>query len=190
MKATLHKRFIRFLVPRILYFCITGIILLLTPSFALKGAFYAVVMYLFLAGVFGIIDRVRVKKNWFDYVCIALSALLILFGACSILFAQYLVHMAPLYLGALLLMEGARYFIIAVSTPEGLNKPLLVLLSIFVLVGGAAVIVFTLGFGVDGVSGLGRIAGIGSILAGIYALVACLNYQKMTALRTESEEMV
>lgn len=172
MKLTLYERFTRFSVPRTLFFCIMGVVLLVVPSFALNGAFYAIVGYLIVAGIFGFVDCLRRKKSWFGYVSLTISAILVLFGVGSILFARYLVHVAPLYLGALFLIEGVLYFIIAPVTPRGLKRTLLIVLSIMVFVGGAAVIVFTLGFGVDGVSGLGRVAGISSILAGVYSLIA------------------
>lgn len=181
MKSLLYEKFAVFSIPRILFFGIMGIILLALPSFVLNNAFYAVVGYLALSGIFGLVYFIRDKreKHVLNYASMTVSAILILFGISSMIFARYLVNVSPLYLGALLLIEGVYYFIVALCGPGAFQRSLLIIFSIIVFLGGAGVIVFTLGFGVNGLSGLTKISGFVSILSCAYALAAYLFYQKM-----------
>jgi len=169
-----------------------GIILLAIPSFVLNGAFYAVVGYLVLAGIFGLVYFIRSKgeKHLLNYASVAVSVILILFGICGVVFSRYLVNVSPLYLGALLLIEGVDYFSVALCSSGGLRRSFLIILSVIVFLGGMGVIVFTLGFGIDGLSGLAKVSGASSILSCVYALAAYL-FSKGNAVRhLGSEERV
>lgn len=192
MKTLLCKRFIKFSIPRILFFGVMGIVLLALPSFVLNGAFYAVVGYLVLAGIFCIVDcsRRKDKKNLLDFASIIISAILILFGINSLVFTRYLVNVSPLYFGALLLIEGMYYLIVAICGAGALQRIVLTILSIIVFLSGAGVVVFTLGFGVDGLSGLAGISGVSSILSCAYALLAYLFSRGNEKRHLGREEMI
>lgn len=191
MKTLIRKRFIKFSIPRILFFGIMGMLLFALPSFVLNGAFYGVAGYLVLAGIFGIADCLprKIKKNPLDYACIVISPILILFGIHSLVFTRYLVNVSPLYLGALLLIEGVYYLIVAVCA-TGLLRSVLMILSVTVFLSGAGVVVFTLGFGVDGLSGLACVSGISAILSCMYALIAYLFVGRNAKRHLGSEEMI
>ena len=111
MKSLRYERFTRFSIPRILFFGIMGIILFAIPSFVLSGAFYAVVGYLVLAGVYSLVYFIRRgEKHLLKYTSVSVSVILILFGFISMVFARYLANVSPLYLGAIILIESVCYF--------------------------------------------------------------------------------
>lgn len=192
MKSLLRNRFLRHSMPRIFFFGMMGATLFVHPSFIVNGAFYAVAGYLLFVSVFGIVDRIRIKgrKSRRDYAGIIVSAVLLLFVANSLVFARYLAHLAPLCLGAFLMLEGLYYFSVSLYGPEGWQRGILAVLSILVFLSGMSVVLFTLGFGVHGLLGLSAVSGIASGLSCAYALTACLLYRGKTKRHIESEETI
>lgn len=179
MKSLMRERFLRLSFPRIFYFGMMGAVLLVVPSFVLSGTFYAVVGYLLFVSVFGIVDRVRLKgrKSLFDYGTILVRAALFFCGVISLVFARYLVKISPLYLGALLILEGLYYIRLSFCGWEGWRRGVLTVLSVLVLSGGMCVVIFTFGFGFRGLVGLAAVSGIASGLSCVYALLYELFYK-------------
>lgn len=185
MKSLLRDHFFRLSMSRIFFFGMMAAALFAHPSFIVNGAFYAVTGYLLFVSVFGIADRIRIKgrKSRPDYAEIIISAALFLFVANSLVFARYLVHLSPLCLGAFLMLEGLYYFSISLCGPGGWRRGILAVLSVLVLAGGAGSVLFTLGFGACGLSGLAAVSGIASGLSCIYALTARVIFIRFPAFR-------
>lgn len=120
MNLLLYKRFIKYARLQAVFLGGIGVALLLFPKFLLGSMFYVIVGYIILSGVLLIIDFIRDKttKPIFNYISLVLASLLIVFGYNSIVFSRYLVHVSPIYLGALLLIEAMIYFVIAYILAE------------------------------------------------------------------------
>lgn len=192
MNFSLQDRFYKLSIPRIFFFGMMGSALLAYPSFIVNGAFYAVTGYLLFVSVFGIPGRFRLKsgKNRLAYAGIVVSALLLLFVANSLVFARYLVHLSPLYLGALLMIEGLGDFSVSLCGPGVWRRGILAVLSILEFFGGMGTVLFTFGFGVRGLSGLATVSCIASGLSCVFALTAFLLYRGNTKRYLESGETI
>ncbi len=70
----------------------------------------------------------------------------ILLGVLSMVYARYLISVLPVFLGALLLMEGVIDLMAALCA-KSKWKALLVMLSLLVAGGGATLVIFAFGFG-------------------------------------------
>ena len=189
MKSLLFGKFAKFAMLRAAFWGIMGIILFALPDFLLDGMFYAIVGYMLVDGIWRIVDFVRESsaKNYvyekkealpLRYFSLVVAVLLIVVVIHSIIFRHLLIEITPVYLGVLLLLEGILYFVIALCANTFMQKGLLVALSGIAFLGGAAVLVFTFGFGIGGIPGLTKVSGTTLLLACLYELAAYLVYRK------------
>ncbi|GEM_PF-2809702 len=170
LKALLFEKFARFAMLRAALLAIMGIVTFLFPEFLLIGMVYAVAGYVILNGALGITDYFRHKnesQKTVHYVNIAVACLLIIFGILSVVYYRYLVSILPVFLGGLMMVESIVYFINALF-PHTKAKPFLILLTVFIMIGGIASNVFTFGFG--GIQTLSQIFGTLLLLSCGYEL--------------------
>lgn len=185
----LFEKLAKFAMLRAAVFGGMGIVTLLFPQFLRGAVFYAVVGYVLLCGIFGIADYFLCGKDIkapFRYGTLAAAALMLAFGIFSIVYGRYLVHVAPLYLGGLMLVNGFVYFMAALCAKTRMQW-LLTILSMLVLVGSGAIFIFTFGFEI--VLTTSQASGIVLLLSCAYELAACLIYRKSNHGRMEREEM-
>ncbi len=180
MNLLLYKRFIKYARLQAVFLGGIGVALLLFPKFLLGSMFYVIVGYIILSSVLLIIDFIRDKttKPIFNYISLVLASLLIVFGYNSIVFSRYLVHVSPIYLGALLLIEAMIYFVIALCATTFWQRSILAIFASIAFLGGMAIFIFTFGFGIGGIAGLTRVSGFASLLSCICTLVAYLIYKR------------
>lgn len=174
----LYEKFAKFAMLRALFFAVMGVATLLLSEFLLGTVFYCIVAYALLYGVWGIVDYCLFAKEstaTIRYAILAASILTIAFGVISIVYSRYLVHIAPLYLGGLMLVNGPVYSVAALCAKTGAQW-LLKLLSICVLIGGAAIVIFTFGFEI--VLTLAQVSSITLFLSCAYELVTNLIFRK------------
>ncbi|UUV14167.1 hypothetical protein [Clostridioides difficile] len=177
MNLLLYKRFIKYARLQAVFLGGLGVAILLFPNFLLGSMFYVLVGYIILSGVLLIIDFIRDKtsKPIFNYGSLILASLLIIFGYNSIVFSRYLVHVSPIYLGTLLLIEAMIYFVIALCSTTFWQRSILAIFASVAFLGGMAVFIFTFGFGIGGLT---RVSGFASLISCIYILVAYLIYKR------------
>lgn len=138
-----------------------GLVTLLAPEFLKGGIIYAAAAYSILNGILSFLDFLSGRggeEYYAAYLNLFVTAAAALFGILSIVYFRYLISILPVFLGVLLLIEGAIYFVAALCAKNGL-KALLVILSLLVAGGGMVLIVFTFDFG-----GLPQLAKIFSAL--------------------------
>ncbi|MGO1042340.1 hypothetical protein ACTPEO_06360 [Clostridioides difficile] len=178
MNLLLYKRFTKHAILRAVFLGGMGIALLIFPEFLLGGMFYVIVGYMILYGVLRIMDFILKNgaKHLFNYGSLIIAILLIVFGLHSIAFSRYLIHISPVYLGSLLLIEAVVYFVITLCVTIFWQKIILIILASIAFLGGIAVIIFTFGFG--GILGLTRVSGFASLFSCLYTITAYLIYQK------------
>ncbi|SNS87778.1 Short repeat of unknown function [Anaerovirgula multivorans] len=198
-KSLLFDKFAKFAMLRAAFWGSMGIILFALPDFLLDGMFYAIVGYMLVDGIWRIVDFVREsaanhiheKKagSLLRYFSLVIAVLLIVVVIHSIIFRHLLIQVTPVYLGGLLLLEGILYFVIALCANTFMQRGLLVALSGITFLGGAAVLVFTFGFGIGGIPGLTKVSGAALLLACLYELVAYLVYRKNVGNRLNEEDI-
>lgn len=200
MKSLLFDKFAKFALLRAAFWGIMGIILFALPDFLLGGMFYAIVGYMLVDGIWRIVDfvgessaknHVYKKKAVLSlrYFSLVVAVLLIAVVIHSIVFRRLLIEVTPVYLGGLLLLEGILYFVIALRANTFMQRGLLITLSVIVFLGGAAVLIFTFGFGIGGTLGLTKVSGAALLLACFYELAAYLVYRKNVGNRSNEEVM-
>ncbi|AEE91949.1 conserved membrane protein of unknown function [Tepidanaerobacter acetatoxydans Re1] len=199
MSALLFKNFTKYALLRAAFWGIMGIILFALPDFFLDGMFYAIVGYMLVDGILRIVDFVREsaanhiheKKagSPLRYFSLVVAVLLLVVVIHSIIFRDLLIQVTPVYLGGLLLLRGILYFVIALCANTFMQRGLLVALSGIVFLGGAAVLVFTFGFGIGGIPGLIKVSGAALLLACLYELAAYLVYRKNLGNRSNEEDI-
>lgn len=189
MMKFLFDKFAEYAMLRAVVFAVMGILTLMFSGFLLGTVFYVIVGYVLLCGIWCAADYVfwsKETKAPVRYGNLVAAVLMIAFGVFSVIYGSYLVHAAPLYLGALMLVNGFIYFIVALCAKTGM-KWLLILLSIFVLIGGCAIFIFTFGFRI--VLTLAQVSCITLLLSCSYELVVSLIYRKSNNGHMEREEM-
>lgn len=199
MKSLLFEKFAKFAMLRAAFWGIMGIILFTLPDFLLDGMFYAIVGYMLVDGIWRIVDFIREsaanhvpeKKGVLPlrYFSLVVAVLLIVVVIHSIIFRHLLIEITTVYLGGLLLLEGIIYFVIALCANTFMQRGLLVVLSGIAFLGGAAVLVFTFGFGIGGIPGLTKVSGAALLLACLYELAAYLVYRKNVGNRSNEEDI-
>ncbi len=199
MSTLLFENFTKYSLLRAAFWGIMGIILFALPDFFLDGMFYAIVGYMLVDGILRIVDFVREsaanhiheKKAGLSlrYFSLVVAVLLLVVVIHSIIFRHLLIQVTPVYLGGLLLLEGIIYFVIAICANTFPQRGLLVFLSVMVCLGGAAVLVFTFGFGIGGIPGLTKVSGVALLLACLYELSAYLVYRKNLGNRSNEEDI-
>lgn len=194
----LYERFAKFALPRAVFWGIMGIILFALPKFLLDSMFYTIVGYMLVDGIWRIVNFVREstltshvhnKKTVLPLRFFSLVAAIFLIVAVihSIVFRHLLIQVTPVYLGGLLMLESIIYFVIALCANK--FRGLLVVLSVIIFLGGAAVLIFTFGFGIDGILGLAKVSGTTLLLACFYELVAYLIYRRNVNNRLYEEDI-
>lgn len=185
----LYEKFAKFAMLRAVFFAVMGIVTLLFSEFLRGAVFYVVVGYVMLCGIWGIANYFlwgKEAKAPIRYGSLVGAVLMIAFGVLSIIYGSYLVHVAPLYLDGLLLVNGFVYFVVALCAKTRMQW-LLTLLSLSVLLGGSAGIIFTFGFEI--VLTLAQVSGITLLLSCAYEVIACLIYQKSNHSHMEREDI-
>lgn len=139
---------------------VLGIVTLLFPEFLTDGMVYAIAAYAVLNGGLGIVDFVfdggGEEKN-IAYFNAVVAGLAIVCGVLCIVYYRYLVSSLPVFLGVLLVIESVVYFIAALCVKSRL-KALLIISAILLAAGGAALVLFTFGFG--GIPTLSKMFGV------------------------------
>ncbi|MCK9600511.1 MAG: DUF308 domain-containing protein [Sphaerochaeta sp.] len=200
MSKLLFENFTKYALFRAAFWGAMGVILFALPDFLLDGMFYAIVGYMLVDGIWRIVDFVRESsaKNYdyekkavlpLRYFSLVVAVLLIVVVIHSIIFRHLLIEVTPIYLGGLLLLEGILYFVIALCANTFMQRGLLVALSGIAFLGGAAVLVFTFGFGIGGIPGLTKVSGAALLLACLYELAAYLVYRKNVGNRVNEEDI-
>lgn len=200
MSKLLFENFTKYALFRAAFWGAMGVILFALPDFLLDGMFYAIVGYMLVDGIWRIVDFVRESsaKNYdyekkavlpLRYFSLVVAVLLIVVVIHSIIFRHLLIEVTPIYLGGLLLLEGILYFVIALCANTCMQRGLLVALSGIAFLGGAAVLVFTFGFGIGGIPGLTKVSGAALLLACLYELAAYLVYRKNVGNRVNEEDI-
>lgn len=199
MSTLLLEHFTKYSLLRAAFWGIMGMTLFALPDFLLNGMFYAIVGYMLVDGILRImgfvresaVNHIREKKagSPLRYFSLVVAVLLIVVVIHSILFRHLLIQVTPVYLGGLLLIRGILFFVIALSANTFLQRGLLVALSGIAFLGGAAVLVFTFGFGIGGIPGLTKVSGTALLLACFYELAAYLVYRKNAGIRSNKEDI-
>lgn len=199
MNTLLFENFTKYSLLRAAFFGIMGIILFALPDFLLDGMFYAIVGYMLVGGILGIVDffrenatnHTREKKaySFIRYFNLVVAILLIMVVIHSIIFRHFLIQVTPIYLGGLLLLEGIFYFVIALSANAFTQRWLLIVLSLITFLSSVTVLVFTFGFGIGGIIGLTKVSGATLLLACLYELAAYLVYRKNLDNRSNEEDI-
>lgn len=180
MNLLLYKWFIKHAILRVVFLGGMGIALLIFPEFLLGGMFYVIVGYMILYGFLRIVDFILENgtKHLFNYGSLIIAILIIVFGLYSIAFSRYLIHISPVYLGSLLLIEAVVYFVITSCVTIFWKKVILIILASIAFLGGISVLIFTFGFGIGGSLGLARVSGFASLFSCLYTITAYLIYNK------------
>ncbi|UWD48182.1 hypothetical protein NYR90_16775 [Clostridioides difficile] len=180
MNLLLYKQFTKHAILRAVFLGGIGITLLIFPEFLLEGVFYVIAGYMILYSVLRIMDFILENgaKHLFSYGRLIIAILIIVFGLYSIAFSRYLIHISPVYLGSLLLIEAMVYFVITSCVTIFWKKVILIILSSIAFLGGIAVVIFTFGFGIGGILGLARVSGFASLFSCLYTITAYLIYQE------------
>ena len=199
MSKLLFENFTKHSLLRAAFWGIMGIILFALPDFLLGGMYYAIVGYMLVDGILRIVDfaresaanHIREKKagSPLHYFSLVVAVLLIVVVIHSIIFRHLLIEVTPVYLGGLLLIRGILYFVIALCANTFMQRGLLVALSGIAFLGGAAVLVFTFGFGIGGIPGLTKVSSAALLLACLYELAAYLVHRKNAGNRSNKEEL-
>ncbi len=117
------------------------------PGFLQGGIIYAVAAYVLLNGVSGILDLLSGgRKEHMAYGSLFVAIAAILLGVLSMAYVRYLISVLPIYLGALLMVEGGLYWMAAMCAKSKWKAPF-VMLSLLVAGGGATLVIFAFGFG-------------------------------------------
>ncbi|MEG2217102.1 MAG: hypothetical protein RRZ24_08035 [Clostridia bacterium] len=185
----LCEKFGKIAMLRAAFFAGMSSVTLLFSGFLRGVVFYVVVGYVILCGVWSVTNYFLCEKGTkspFRYGSLVTAAFMIAFSIISIIYGRYLVHIAPLYLGGLMLVNGLVYFVVAMCVKAGLQW-LLTLLSILVLIGGSAIVIFTFGFEI--VLTLAQVSSITLLLSCAYELVAYLIHQKSNHGHLERERI-
>lgn len=127
---------------------IMGVVTLLLPDFLNNGIIYAIAAYAILNGILGMMDFALCKEgnSPLDYFNLATAGMAAIFGIVCIVYHRYLVAALPVFLGLLLIIESVIYFVAALCAKRTI-KGLLLILSVFISIGGLALVLFTFGFG-------------------------------------------
>lgn len=177
MMEFFFDKYAKYAMLRAVVFAVMGILIWMLSGFFGGTVFYVIVGYVLLNGIWSIADYflwVKETKAPGRYGNLFAAFLMIVFGVLSIIYGGYLVHIAPLYLGGLMLVNGFVYFVIALRVKARLQW-LLILLSMSVLLGSCAIVIFTFGFEI--VLTLAQVSGITLLLSCSYELVAGLIYR-------------
>lgn len=182
MNTVLFERFTKLSLVRATFWFAMGIILLLNPEFLLGGLFYMLIAYLLVNAVLRIVMFVRETttgqkqnnkaENICRYASLVIAVLFLIAAAHLIFYREWLNEFTSVFLGGLLMIKAVLYFVISLCAAKALQKALLVVLSGVAFLGAAAVIVFTFGFGISGVTGMTIVLGIALLLAFVYEVAA------------------
>lgn len=133
------QKFTQYALLRAALLAVLGILMLLFPGTLLNLIVYIVAACVIIYGVVNIINYIRTRTtavNGFEFV---VGCLLLVLGLVMILFSRQIVSILPIFLGVLLVIGGASYFVNAWGAGEQKNIPLL-LLSALIIIGGLLVI--------------------------------------------------
>lgn len=183
---SLFEKFTRYSIFRAAILCVMGIVTFFFPEFLLSGMVYVIAGYAILNGILSIADyflREKAAPKAINYVSLIFACLLIIFGILSIAYFRYLVSLLPVFLGVLMMIESIVYFVIALYEVTR-TKPILIVLAVFIMIGGIVANIFTFGFG--GVLTLSHIFGTLLLLSCAYELIVYLIHRK-TVKQSNSE---
>lgn len=170
MKSLLFNKFAKFAMLRAVLLAILGIVTFLFPEFLLGGMVYVVAGYAIVNGAFGVTDFFQHKNEspkTVNYETIVIACLLIILGIISVVYYRHLVSILPVFLGGFMMVESIVYFANALFS-DTKAKPFLILLAVFIMIGGIASNIFTFGFG--GIRTLSQIFGTLLLLSCVYEL--------------------
>lgn len=200
MRFVLFDRFTRLSFIRAAFWLLMGLCLLSIQNFLLGGSFYLLIGYLLINAVLRIILFIREtttkheQRNTativFRYISLMLAVLLIITAVHLIIFRDWLNEFTPVFLGALLMLEGILYFMIALCAATALQKFLLILLSTAAFFDAVTGIIFTFGFGIGGVYGITMVLGITLLCAFLYEITASCIARKICKNRFQSKNQI
>lgn len=186
-----YEKFAAYSLLRAAVFGVMGIVTLLFAEFLQGPVFYVVVGYVLVCGIWGAADYLLYSKETsapMRYASLAAAVLMIGFSVFSIIYGRYFVHIAPLYLAGLILVNGLVYFLAALFS--GSNKSwILISLAVCIFWGGVAVVLFIFGFGFGGLLGTQRVCGVVLQIVCVYELTAYMIDRKAAKSRMEREEI-
>lgn len=168
----------KYAIFRAAILCIMSIATFIFPDFLLNGMVYVIAGYMVLNGALCIADcftHNKEAKTPINYVSFVLACLLIVLGIFFIAYYRYIVSILPVFLGALMIAESIVCFVTALCT-KAVIRPLLIVLAVIIFIGGAASVIYTLGFG--GLPTLSQIFGVLLLLSCIYELAVYLSRRK------------
>ena len=134
---------------RIALLSILGAVTLLFSEFLAHGMVYIIAAYAILNGGMGIADFVSDKdkeEKTIVYFNVIIVGLAIVCGFFCIVYYRYLVSSLSVFLGVVLVIESVVHFIAALCAKSKL-KTFLIIGTLLLAVGGAALVLFTFGFG-------------------------------------------
>ncbi|WP_018751223.1 hypothetical protein [Paenibacillus sanguinis] len=179
LRTLLFESYAKYALLRAAYWGVMGILLFAVPSFLFMGMFYAIIGYMLVDGILHVVNFYKKKTGSpLRYVSLVIAVLLMAVVIHSIVFRHLLIELTPVYLGGLLLLESLLYAGITLCAHPYRKRALLGALSGMVLLSGAAVLVFTFGFGVGGISGLAKVSGAALLLVCLYEGTAYFVYRK------------
>ena len=170
MKTVFFRRFTRYAVLRAAVLGIMAIVSMAFPDFLKSGMVYVIAGYALLNGVLCAVDCIVQRKDDRTVVSIVAAVPLIAFGILSAVYFRYMVGVLPVFLGVLMMIEGAIYFTAALFSPR--LKPLLIFLAVLIVTGGIVANIFAFGFG--GLLTLSRIFGTIAALSCLYEVTVVL----------------
>ncbi|MDF2892744.1 MAG: hypothetical protein K0R80_3111 [Clostridia bacterium] len=187
---SLFEKYKRYSIFRAAIVCIIGTVLFFFPEFLLSDIVYIISGYTIFNGILSIADyffREKTPLGAVDYARLIFVCLLIIFGILLIVCFRYHVSILPVYWDVLMMIESIVYFVIVLCADVS-TKPILIILTEFILIGGLIANIFTFGFG--GVLMLLQIFGTLLLLWFANELIFCLIYQGLSSNNAQRGEMI
>lgn len=176
MRFCIYKK-IEILIS-VAFFGVLGAIICSSPNFLLSNIFYSSLTgYAIIKGalaIFGVLLK-KEPKSVKQYGSIIFGGLMLLLGLHLIVFQHYLVHLTPILLSGLLFLEGVAHFALYSSNLRGI----LSLMAIFIMLGSLFILIFTFGFGVNGIKGLAQVSGATMLISCVYEGIFYLTRYKL-----------
>lgn len=176
LNLLLYEKFTKHAILRAVLLGVMGVATFFFPEFLLSGMVYVIAGYVILNSALSVVNyfiREKASKASINYLNLIIGCLLIIFGILTIIYFRRLVSILPVFLGVLMMIEGAAYFVIAMCASK-IKRRILIALAVFILIGGGVVVLTTFG----SLMTLSQVFGVFLLLSCVYELVAYLIHGK------------
>lgn len=175
MLRSLFEKYMKYAIIRAVLLGVLGILMLLFPEPLLKAIVYILAGYVILNGALAIWGYVRQKERGLYGYEFVTGCLLIALGIVMLLFSRQLISVLPVFMGVLMVLTGASYFVNALSDRAG-RSWLLIALALVVLIGGIVVIANPFGT----LTTLMRVFGVLLLVSCVDELATYIHFRDMT----------